>query len=305
MIKYLTIQSNLFMVIAIATIGLSYLGVVNTSTSSVLALISIITFFGVPHGALDTLFAKKAFSLNSLKKWLQFVSIYLSLSIAVLIFWQLLPSLFFILFLCFSALHFADDLGNINPKILGTLYGFNIITLPSILHSNELAKLYGYLIDYNHAVKIVSVMNPFSMVFAALTVVLTMIFYQKKQAINQRHIGEIVAVSALMLLTRPLLAFTIYFCFMHSARHILRSKFYFSKYSNTALLITLIAPTLIVLLFCVGIFQLLPAEKVDENLIKVTFATLAALTFPHAFLLNKVGFSTWINTNSVGKVSSS
>ena len=304
MIKYITLQSNLFMVIAIVTIALSCLGVVNSSTSSVLALILIITFFGVPHGALDTLFAKKAFALNSIKKWLQFVAIYLSLSIAVFIFWMLLPSLFFILFLCFSALHFSDDLGNIKPKILGTLYGFNIITLPSILHSNELATLYGYLIDYSHAVKIVNVMMPLSMVFAALTVALIMIFNLKKQAIDQRHIYEIAAVSALMLLAKPLLAFTIYFCFMHSARHILRAKYYFIEYSNSALLVTLIAPTLVVLLFCAGIFQLLPTETLDENLIKVTFATLAALTFPHAFLLNKVGFLTWINTNSVAKVTS-
>jgi len=297
MAKYLILQSNLFMVITIVTIALFYLGLGNTSTTNVLALILIITFFGVPHGALDTLFAKKAFALNSIKKWLQFVSIYLSLSIGVLIFWMVLPTFFFILFLCFSAIHFSDDLGSINPKLLGTLYGFNIITLPSILHSNELAKLYGYLIDYGHAVEIVNVMMPFSIVFAALTILITVVISLKKYPIEQRHIWEIVAVSVLMLLAEPLLAFTIYFCFMHSARHVLRAKFYFVEYSNTALLITLIVPTLIVLLFCAGVFQLLPIEKFNENLIKVTFATLAALTFPHAFLLSKVGFLKWLKSH--------
>jgi len=297
MAKYLILQSNLFMVITIVTIALFYLGLGNTSTTNVLALILIITFFGVPHGALDTLFAKKAFALNSIKKWLQFVSIYLSLSIGVLIFWMVLPTFFFILFLCFSAIHFSDDLGSINPKLLGTLYGFNIITLPSILHSNELAKLYGYLIDYGHAVEIVNVMMPFSIVFAALTILITVVISLKKYPIEQRHIWEIVAVSVLMLLAEPLLAFTIYFCFMHSARHVLRAKFYFVEYSNTALLITLIVPTLIVLLFCAGVFQLLPIEKFNENLIKVTFATLAALTLPHAFLLSKVGFLKWLKSH--------
>lgn len=297
MAKYLILQSNLFMVITIVTIALFYLGLGNTSTTNVLALILIITFFGVPHGALDTLFAKKAFALNSIKKWLQFVSVYLSLSIGVLIFWMVLPTFFFILFLCFSAIHFSDDLGSINPKLLGTLYGFNIITLPSILHSNELAKLYGYLIDYGHAVEIVNVMMPFSIVFAALTILITVVISLKKYPIEQRHIWEIVAVSVLMLLAEPLLAFTIYFCFMHSARHVLRAKFYFVEYSNTALLITLIVPTLIVLLFCAGFFQLLPIEKFNENLIKVTFATLAALTFPHAFLLSKVGFLKWLKSH--------
>ncbi len=297
MAKYLILQSNIFMVVTIVTIALFYLGLGNTSTTNVLALILIITFFGVPHGALDTLFAKKAFALNSIKKWLQFVSVYLSLSIGVLIFWMVLPTFFFILLLCFSAIHFSDDLGSINPKLLGTLYGFNIITLPSILHSNELAKLYGYLIDYGHAVEIVNVMMPFSIVFAALTILITVVISLKKYPIEQRHIWEIVAVSVLMLLAEPLLAFTIYFCFMHSARHVLRAKFYFVEYSNTALLITLIVPTLIVLLFCAGVFQLLPIEKFNENLIKVTFATLSALTLPHAFLLSKVGFLKWLKSH--------
>jgi Brp/Blh family beta-carotene 15,15'-monooxygenase len=172
--------------------------------------------------------------------------------------------------------------------------------LPNILHSNELAKLYGYLIDYAYALKIVSIMMPLSIMFAVLTLFLTIVFYLKKYSILKRHLWEMIVVSLLMLLAKPLLAFTIYFCFMHSARHMLRAKFFFVEYSNTVLLITLIAPTLIVLLFCVLIFQTLPTGKVDENLIKVTFVTLAALTLPHAFLLGKVGFLKWLKPYSAG-----
>lgn len=296
MTRYLSLQSNLFIAVSIITIVLSYLLTNHASSASFLPLILNIAFFGVPHGALDTLFAKKAFALNSIKRWLQFVSIYLSLSICVLICWLLQPTLFFILFLCFSALHFSDDLGHIKLKLLGHLYGFNIIMLPCILHSNDLATLYGYLIDYDHAVKIVHIMMPLSIILAAITFVLTIVFNLKNNLTNKRYLWEIASVSLLMLLVKPLLAFTIYFCFMHSARHILRAKFYFIEYTNIALLITLIAPTLIVLLFCVFIFQMLPPEKLDENLIKVTFATLAALTFPHAFLLGKVGFLKWIKS---------
>lgn len=300
MTRSITIQSNLFIVITLITIALSCLGIDKTGAFNVLALILIVAFFGVPHGALDILFAKKAFALNSIKSWLQFVIIYLSLSIGVFICWMLLPTFFFIIFLIFSALHFSDDLGNIKPKLLGNLYGLNIVTLPNILHSNELAKLYGHLIDYGYALKIVSIMMPLSIMFAASTLFLAIMVYLKKYSILKRHLWEIVVVSLLMLLAKPLLAFTIYFCFMHSARHMLRAKFFFVEYSNTVLLVTLIAPTLIVLLFCVLIFQTLPTGKVDENLIKVTFVTLAALTLPHAFLLGKVGFLKWLKPYSAG-----
>lgn len=298
MAKYLTLQSNLFIVISLMTIALSYLVIDSISALSVLALILIIAFFGVPHGALDTLFAKKGFTLCSLKSWFRFVSIYLSFSICAFIFWVLLPTVFFILFLFFSALHFSDDLGNIKHKLLGNLYGFNIITLPSILHSSELARLYGYLIDYDHAIKIVNIMMPISIILAVFTLILMIFFYLEEYLINKRYLLEITTVSLLMLLVKPLLAFTIYFCFMHSARHILRAKFYFVEYSNKLLFISLATPTLTVLLFCVLIYQTLPPQKVDENLIKVTFATLAALTFPHAFLLGKVGFLRWLKSYS-------
>jgi Brp/Blh family beta-carotene 15,15'-monooxygenase len=295
MAKYLILQSKLFIAITAIAIALSYFIVDKTNASSVLPLILVIAFFGVPHGALDTLFAKKAFALNNIKSWLKFVSIYLSLSIGVFICWMLLPTVFFILFLFFSALHFSDDLGNIKPKLIGHLYGLNIIMMPSVLHSNELATFYGYLIDDGHAIRIVNFMIPFSLMLAWLTIVVTIVFYLKKTLIDKRCLWELLGVSLLMILAKPLVAFTIYFCFMHSARHILRAKFYFIEYSNKALIFTLFVPTLIVIVFCMLIFQMLPTGKFDESLIKITFATLAALTFPHAYLLGKVGFLKWLN----------
>ena len=296
--RFLQIQSNLFIVITMMTIAWHYMITDKLGTFNFIVLILFIAFFGVPHGSLDALFAKKAFALITLRDWFKFVGLYLLISIGVLIFWLWLPTIFFILFLCFSALHFSDDISNIDSKIIRFLYGFNIILLPSILHSDQLALLYGYLIDNNDAIAVVSLMRPFAMTTILLTALITIGFYLKKQHIGSRQLLEISAVSLLLFIVKPLLAFTMYFCFMHSARHMVRAKFYFKDDSNKYFLLTLILPTLFVLIFCVSVFQLLPTQNVDENLIKVTFAALAALTFPHAFLLNKVGFLKWLKSSS-------
>lgn len=292
-------QSNVFVFISIIAIIYSYFMVDKFATPSILSLILVIAFFGVPHGSLDTLFAKKAFTLITKKEWLKFICIYLFTSAVILIFWIFSPITFFITFLFFSALHFSDDIANTKSTLLSFLYGFNIIILPSILHSNELTILYGYLIDIKYSTVIVEIMKPLAISLLIFTSIATVVIYLNKLFdTTKRQLMEIAVVSLLFLSVRPLLAFTIYFCLMHSARHILMAKFYFKSYPIRTLLLTLVVPTCFVVLFCVFFITILPSQKFDENLIKVTFATLAALTFPHAFLLIKIGFLKWVKFNS-------
>lgn len=287
MTRFLLQQSNVFIAIALMVILLSSL-LTNLNTAiSMLSLVLIIAFFGVPHGALDMLFAQKAFTLTNLKAWIQFISTYLLISMLVVGLWLLLPTVFFLVFLGFSAAHFADDLGNSTPKLLRYLYGVSIITLPSIFHTDTLVMLYGYMIEATIAPQIVYVMKLLAMAAMVLMLYAAFIF---RHMVSRRLRVEILMVCALMLLVTPLLAFTIYFCFMHSARHIIKARYYFDDVSNKAIMLTLVLPTLAVVLFCAVIFILLPVGQIDENLIKVTFVALAALTFPHAFLLNKIDF---------------
>ncbi len=288
---YLNLQSKVFLVVSLTTLCVAFLLASDTNTPSALLLILMIAIFGVPHGALDTLFAQQAFELNTVQRWTKFVAIYLLLSLLVFTFWLLFPTVFFIGFLAFSALHFADDIAHIRPSILSILYGINIILLPSIFQTNHLTTLYGYLIEQADALILLKFMQPFAIVVASLTLI---ILFMKKNQIELHHKIDMISVSALMLFIHPLLAFTIYFCLMHSARHIIRSKFFFMAQSNQRFMFMLLVPTGAVLIFCLFTFANMPANQLDENLIKLTFVTLAALTFPHAFLLNKVGFIQYI-----------
>ena len=287
MTRLLTWQSLLFTIVTVSTICFTFLKPNHSYLVGVLPLILVITLFGVPHGALDTLFAKKAFSLMSVKQWASFVSIYLLISACVIALWWLLPTLFLVIFLLFSALHFADDLGLKETKALRFLYGANIILLPSIFYSSHLTTLYSYLIDSAYLISLVSLFNVLAYVCGLMTVVLLVNLSRK---IDRRQWLDTLCVSLLMLLVQPLLAFTIYFCFMHSARHLIRAKYFFADDSSATFLVMLIVPTIVVIIFCGIVFSLMPTQKIDENLVKITFAGLAALTFPHAFLLNKIGF---------------
>ena len=86
----------------------------------------------------------------------------------------------------------------------------------------------------------------------------------------------------------PVLAFTIYFCFLHSIRHSLtlifeldnRFKHGLSKFYKKALPLTLITAVL----YLFSIYSLGNFFEIDNAIYKVIFIGLASLTFPHILL---------------------
>ena len=96
------------------------------------------------------------------------------------------------------------------------------------------------------------------------------------------------SIVILNLFLTPILAFTIYFCFLHSVRHsfslikeIDRSfKKGIKKFIIKALPLTLITG----LIFLISIYFLNNLYKIDEAIYKVIFIGLASLTFPHILL---------------------
>ena len=92
----------------------------------------------------------------------------------------------------------------------------------------------------------------------------------------------------LNLFLSPILAFTLYFCFLHSIRHSITLIFEldrsfkpgFKKFIIKAIPLTFV--TAVIFLF--AIYFLNNFYKLDEAIYKVIFIGLASLTFPHILL---------------------
>ena len=87
----------------------------------------------------------------------------------------------------------------------------------------------------------------------------------------------------------PFIAFTIYFCFLHSVRHSLslikeldnvQFKKGFVLFLKKALPLTFITA----LLFITSVYLLNNIYTLDQSILKVIFIGLASLTFPHILL---------------------
>ena len=87
----------------------------------------------------------------------------------------------------------------------------------------------------------------------------------------------------------PLVAFTIYFCFLHSVRH---SVSLVSELNANDLVKGLkifikkaLPLTILTAIFClVGLYLLNNTYNFDDSIIKIIFLGLASLTFPHILL---------------------
>ena len=87
----------------------------------------------------------------------------------------------------------------------------------------------------------------------------------------------------------PLIAFTIYFCFLHSIRHGITLMYELDEndlknglkiFIKKALPLTILTAT-----FCLlGLYLLNNSYNFDSSILKVIFIGLASLTFPHILL---------------------
>ena len=221
------------------------------SPAMLLGALSLVVILGVPHGSLDVLFARQTYQLAHMTKWIKFLSLYMASCLLIIALWIFAPGLFFVVFLVLSAIHFSDDINLSGHQLLKLSYGFAIISLPSLMNGEELANLYGMIVDEELALQIVLVSK---YVGLFLLPVLLILFYINK--VNFRSQLEITSISILFLLATPILAFTVYFCLMHSARHLVRSRFFLDGFQRQQFIYALILPTIAVIIMVFGIWYL-------------------------------------------------
>ena len=98
---------------------------------------------------------------------------------------------------------------------------------------------------------------------------------------------EVFSVSLLALLAEPLIAFSVYFCGMHSFRHLLRTQLYV-KLPTSRLLGICMLPMLGVSVFVALGWLYLPESRLDAKVMQFLFVMLGALTVPHMLLVDRV-----------------
>lgn len=288
--KVLKIQGIAFSLVSLLVSALSLVIVHPDERSELIILGALILLLGVPHGAFDTIFAWRLYGIKSLPGWTGFVIVYLLLAAGVVAVWVAAPAVFLLGFLMISTLHFSGDPSEGTPLLTRLLYGGSILILPSLVYPGEVGRLFGLLVGGDTACMVMPWIRLLAWVWLPC-VILAAILRSGSDPLGAVEIG---AVSLLALVAPPLFSFTIFFCGMHSARHILRTIDYSGRASTRVLLLAALLPMAGVMAFSAAAWHFLKDTPLEARVVQIIFVGLAALTVPHMLLVEQVRLSGWV-----------
>ena len=271
----------------------------NFSISPLICLFLILVI-GVSHGSLDHIKGKRLLKIFDIKNVFFFYVSYILLAIFIIIAWVLLPAISLLLFLIVASYHFGKEdtqflttnHNSINP-LLYFFKGSLIILAPMFFHFDETVTIYKFLLvedetfytilDYIETNKILLI----GIVLSTLSSVLLFIkeFEIKKFVIFLDYFSILI----LNYYLSPLLAFTVYFCFLHSIRHSISLAIEldpnsivngFRLFVKKALPLTILTGVF----SFITLYLLSNFYNLDNAILKIIFIGLASLTFPHILL---------------------
>ena len=260
----------------------------------------LILSIGVSHGSLDHIKGKKLLKIFKMDNIIFFYLIYILVALIVIILWILIPSISLIVFLFFASFHFGKEdtqfLINKNSFFNQFLFlskGTLIILLPIYFHFDETISIFKLLFIENESFYLSlnfiesSKLIEIGLILGTLSSIFLFIkdFELKKFTIFFDYFSILI----LNYYFLPLIAFTIYFCFLHSIRHSIGLMFELDKNNlNNGFKIFVkkaIPLTLLTCILCViSIYLLNDNYDLDSSILKVIFIGLASLTFPHILL---------------------
>ena len=251
-------------------------------TVEIYMIATLMFLLGIPHGSLDTVFAKKLHGVNTARQWLVFLAAYLVAAGLVIVLWQLAPAIFLPFFLLISMVHFSGDPAPALPLAFRVVYGGAVIVLPTLLHADEVRALLAYLVADDVAANIVRPLH--SIAWAWLIATMLAVLHAARS--DWPESLTLACTGALAVLADPLLAFAVFFCGMHSARHILRTAGRAGEPPGHLMARAAVWPTLACLaaFFCAVFWH--DTLALEARIMQFLFVGLAALTVPHMILVD-------------------
>ncbi len=272
-------DGQIFLALTALLLALSGLGWEPGQTAILLVLACGVAVLGLPHGSLDLLVARRLMRTNALTATLIFALIYLSVAAVYGLVWWWSASIGLTSFLLISAVHFGSDWQDRTSSIMRFAYGLSVVTLPALRHGSEVAAIYAILgAGAAVSAQLVAV-SQVAAILALLTALAGSAFGSRR-----RDLAEFAGIAAAALLLPPLMYFGLYFCWLHSPRHLLRTARDLHLRTPTAIIRNVSVATLAPLAAAFLIFERRHSVPVTTELTRLTFIGLAALTVPHMSL---------------------
>ena len=288
MIKINFYHSLIFFNLCIFLSGIEYL---REGNFLIISLFLILTL-GISHGSLDHIKGKKLIKYFGYKSMTIFYFGYLFIGVITILIWLVFPKLLLLLFLIIAAYHFGkEDSEFINQKekfdLIYFLKGSLIITSPLFFHKEETLAIFETL-NFNISNNLI-ISNEILFILMLLSLVSGIILSLNKSfEARSLLLMDYLSILILNYFLNPIIAFTIYFCFLHSIRHSISLIRELNKNLKKGLPVFIkkaFPLTILTILgYVVSISILNNYNEFNETIYRVIFIGLASLTFPHILL---------------------
>ncbi len=272
-----------------------------------LALFSLaaVVFIGLPHGAMDGAVAMVSGYGKTRGQLIKFAVQYTLIAALVVLVWVLIPVFSLTMFMLYSLVHFGlgdalpkppqkdqdpkqKPLFNIDvPRIVQIIcHGGLVVVVIPIAHLTEVQPIFKVLTGGLELAAFWSLLLAMVVVFTIAGVIYTLI------AIFQPHYRrrwlECAGLAGALVFLPPLTGFALYFCCVHTPRHMARViKAVQAILPDARILPLTLGFTIVTWLAMAIAVVLLRAEiSFDAAMVQVIFIGLAALTVPHMMLVD-------------------
>ena len=280
-------------------VSLPFIKAYNLSISPLVCLL-LILIIGVSHGSLDHIKGRKLLKIFQINNIITFYTSYFLLAVTIIILWVLLPTVVLIAFLIVASFHFGKEdtqfLIDNNSYLNQFLFFFKgslVILAPLYFNFNETVSIFKLLLIENESFyQSLNVIenNNFLIIGIVLSALSSIILFFKKFELRKFTIFfDYFSIIIINMHFSPLIAFTIYFCFLHSIRHSISLITELDQKSLRNGLLVFIKKatplTILTSIFClIGLYFLNNNYNLDSAILKLIFIGLASLTFPHILL---------------------
>ena len=264
------------------------------SNNLIIVSLFLILTIGISHGSLDHIKGKQLLKILGFKSCILFYFGYLMISLITIFTWILFPNFLLLFFLIVASYHFGKEDSEFlnkskkkNFELVYFLKGSLVIVAPLLFHKNETIFIFQTLnFDISESILI----NNLMLYYFILLSFCSSIFLCLNKNLDTKSllIMDFLSILILNYFLNPILAFSVYFCFLHSIRHSIslikkinnNIKKGFPIFLKKALPLTIIT----ILAYVIALFFLNNYNELDETIYKVMFIGLASLTFPHILL---------------------
>ena len=256
---------------------------------SLIALAAIV-IIGLPHGAFDGAIALSLGYGRDLKSMLIFMASYLSIAALVVLFWLKFPELSLVIFLGISILHFGlgdSQPGSLVQRVIQIIaHGGTVVILSSLLNWSEVELIFDKLIGGKSVFLLLIIVVCGYVMVGVLSSYFILAYLRPKLRVR---LAELAVLAIAFGLLPPLVGFSLYFCGVHTPRHLARVWHAISEDGRGRTKVLTLALVFTLASWIAGGLSLClvsAAETIDEAILRVVFIGLAALTVPHMILVD-------------------